>query len=92
MKIYIRGFEISVLHQRNTSAISAKERSAIRTFKDRFTKEEFSLLSLPVRKKEKYFIGGHEEGAENARKYKKIDVTSKTRVKVEAVVTETSFL
>ena len=45
----------------------------------------------PLRKKKALFIGRHGEGAENAKKYSKIDVTGKTPVKKEAIVIETPF-
>ena len=51
-------------------------------------RKNFSTLPLPLRKKKAPFIGRHGEGAENARKYREIDVTSKTPVKTEAVATE----
>ena len=54
-------------------------------------RKNFSPLPLSLRKKKAHFIRKHEEGAENAREYRKIDVTSKTPVKTEAVVTETPF-
>ena len=41
-------------------------------------RRKFSPLPLALRKKKANFIGRHGEGAENARKYREIDVTSKT--------------
>ena len=38
-------------------------------------RKKFSPLPLPLRKKKTHFIGRHGKGAENARKYKEIDVT-----------------
>ena len=47
-------------------------------------RKNVSPLPLTLRKR-------HGEGAENARKYKKIDVTGKAPVKTKAVLTETPF-
>ena len=38
-----------------------------------------------------YFIGRHRKGAENPKKFRKIDVISKTPIKTELAVTETLF-
>ena len=44
-----------------------------------------------MRKKKTHFIDRYGEGAEKARKYRKIDATSKTPAKIEAIVTEISL-
>ena len=82
----------SVLYQKHTLAISVKgKRSDIRTFKNGLKKEKFFPFTVSLPKKTAYFIGRHGKGAENPKKFRKIDVTSKTPIKTEPAVTETLF-
>ena len=49
------------------------------------------LFTQCLRKKKTHFIDRYGEAAEKARKYRKIDATSKTPAKTEAIVTEISL-
>ena len=51
----------------------------------------WTLFTQCLRKKKANFIGRYGEGAEKASEYRKIDVTSKTPIKTEAIVTEISL-
>ena len=55
------------------------------------SKWKFFHFTVSSHKKMSYFIGRHRKGAENPKKFRKIDVISKTPIKTEPVVTQTPF-
>ena len=92
MAFRVRGFGTSALLQNTLQSSLPRERGLPLAESSKIgsqKRKDFSPLPMPLRKKKEHFPGRHEEGAENARKYKKIKVNSKTLVKAEAVVTET---
>ena len=71
-----------MLHQKNIPAISVEGRGLPLEHSRMDSKRtNFSPLLLPFHKMKEQFIGRHGEGAENTKKYREIDVTSKTPAK-----------